>query len=83
MSVSPYRLLEFVVSTYDECEGPVTPVVAAERLDTRRALVDQRFETLEDCDLVRPLEDGYRPTVTGRELLALDIDDDVIIVDAQ
>jgi hypothetical protein len=83
MPVSPHRLLEFVATAYDEHDDPITPATAADEFDTTTAVVAERFERLADCELVRRVEGGYRPTVTGREFLALDLDEGVVVVDPQ
>jgi hypothetical protein len=44
-------------------------------------LVRDRFETFAECALLERVEEGYRPTVTARELLELEIAGDVVIVD--
>ncbi|WP_247006089.1 hypothetical protein [Halorientalis litorea] len=81
MTVSPTRLLAFVVDRYDEQGCPLTATDAATDLDVPPATVAARFERLADCDLLSAVEGGYRPTVTARELLALDCDGDVVVVD--
>jgi hypothetical protein len=44
-------------------------------------LVRDRFETFAECALLERVEEGYRPTVTARELLELELAGDVVIVD--
>jgi predicted transcriptional regulator len=63
------RLLTWLVDRYDTEEQPVTP-----------AEVANRFDSLESQCLLATVEGGYRPTVTARELLELDIDDDTFLV---
>lgn len=70
---SDLQLLSLVVETYDE-EGPVTPAMISPRIEGGLASVRECFERFEDCELVVAVEGGYRPTVTARELLELDID---------
>lgn len=65
-------VLAFVVRAYDAGERPVTPPPAVAALGLDRTTVRDRFETLHDCELVAQVDGGYRPTVTGRELLELD-----------
>jgi hypothetical protein len=83
MPVSQHQLLEFVVDAYDERDTPVTPAVAADQFDATPDAIADRLERLADCELLRQVDGGYRATVTGREYLALDLDEDVIIVDPQ
>ena len=72
------RLLEYVVDTYDQHERPVTAGEAARALDVDRALTARCLRAFADCHLVVPKADGYRPTVTARELLALEWDGAVV-----
>ena len=81
MTVSPTRLLAFVVDHYDEQGCPLTASDAATAFGVPQAAVTAQFERLADCDLLAAVEDGYRPTVTARELLALDCDGDIVVVD--
>jgi len=80
---SPHALLAFVAEQYDARERPVTAVDAAAAFDTSMECVSRLFRRLRDCELLAAVEGGYRPTVTGREYLALDIDDGTVIVDPQ
>lgn len=82
MTVSTSELLAFVVKSYDEHGRPVTTADATARFDADRAAVESGFGTLVDCELVAGVDRGYRPTVTGRELLDLDMTGDLVIVDA-
>jgi hypothetical protein len=82
MTPSPYRLLEFVVGTYDDLERPLTPADAATRFGMTREQADECFDRLVECELLVSADDGYRPTITARELLELDIDDEFVVVDA-
>ncbi|RXK51148.1 hypothetical protein [Halorientalis pallida] len=82
MSLSPHRLLEFVVATYDEVDRPLTPADAAARLEVGHQRADDCFERFAECELLATVDGGYRPTVTARELLDLDVDDEFVIVDA-
>jgi DNA-binding IclR family transcriptional regulator len=82
MTPSPYRLLEFVVGTYDDLERPLTPADAATRFGMPRERADECFDRLVECELLATVDDGYRPTITARELLELNIDDEFVVVDA-
>jgi predicted transcriptional regulator len=74
MDPSPHAVLVEVVERYDESAGPVSPHVVADSLDAPESAVSDRCESLCEFDLLYPEATGYRPTVTARELLALDID---------
>lgn len=82
MTVSNSQLLAFVVSLYDERGRPVTPETAAVRFDADAVAVRRAFDSLVECELVAGDGSGYRPTVTGREFLDLDVSGDLVIVDA-
>lgn len=81
MSISPHQLLSFTVDYYDEHEQPVTVAIATRQLNATPASVAAGFDRLVECELLQGTDGGYRPTVTGRELLALDIDPQYAIVD--
>jgi len=80
MDESSYRLLEQVVARYDEADEPVRPERLATTVDGDAESVRERLGRLERCELVASVDDGVRPTVTARELLALDIDDPGVLV---
>jgi predicted transcriptional regulator len=80
MDESSYRLLEQVVAQYDETDGPVSPERLATAVDEDLASVGKRLVRLERCELLATVDGGVRPTVTARELLALDIDDPSVLV---
>lgn len=79
------RVLERIVEQYDEEEQPVTAVEVGVSCAIDEESVRACFETLERNHLIVPVSDsGYRPTITARELLELDLDDDgVFILDAE
>jgi DNA-binding IclR family transcriptional regulator len=82
MTVSPHEILAFAVRVYDEREEPLTPSAVADRFGLTAETATERLDRLADCELLAPESDGFRPTVTARELLALDIDDEFVVVDA-
>jgi DNA-binding IclR family transcriptional regulator len=82
MTPSPYRLLEFVVATYDDLDRPLTPADTATQFGMPRENAVECFGKLVECELLTKADDGYRPTITARELLELDIDDEFVVVDA-
>jgi predicted transcriptional regulator len=78
------NVLSRLVARYDEREAPVTPAEIATVVDADIATVRECFEDFESKHLLKPADSGYRPTITARELLALDVDDDaLLILDAQ
>lgn len=81
MSPSPYRVLETAVALHDEGVQPLTPTAVAERVEPTPETVERLFARFVDCELLLPTGDGYAPTVTARELLALDPAGDVLILD--
>ena len=80
MEETNYRLLERVVEVHDRTDGAVQPAGLASAAGCDVATVRDCLASLEECDLVAPVDGGYRPTVTGRELLALDVDDPTWLV---
>ena len=72
------RLLEYVVERYDREERPVRPADAAGNLDIDESVVTHCLTAFADCHLVVNEGEGYRPTVTARELLALNWDGAVV-----
>ena len=72
------RLLEYVVERYDQREQPVTPSEAASQLEAEQAVVAHCLRAFAECQLVAREAGGYRPTVTARELLALDWDGAIV-----
>lgn len=80
MTASQMRILSRLVSRYDEREGPITATEMATVVDSDPATLREFFENYESKHLLKPVDDGYRPTVTARELLELDIDDDALVI---
>lgn len=82
MSPSPHTVLVAVVDRYRESNGAVTARELAERQGVSEEAFAQPLESLCEFELLESTEDGYRPTVTARELLALDVElDDVFVLD--
>lgn len=74
-------LLRRLVAQFDEQQEPVTIRSLVTETDLDRDRVLQCVRIFEDCHLIEPVSaDGYRPTVTARELLALELGDDEFIV---
>ncbi|WP_135665622.1 hypothetical protein [Halorhabdus rudnickae] len=76
-------VLAAAVEHYDTTGGPVTPAAIRGLLERDEAAIETRFRQLVDCELLAPVENGYRPTVTGREFLDLDVECGPIIVDTE
>lgn len=81
MSVTRRTVLERLARTSDaEREATTTTTALATSLDTDERLIESHVESLVACELVRTYPDGrVRITITGEELLALDIDDTVVV----
>ena len=80
MALSRTHLLAETVAKYDRREHPVSPTELAETTGDERKMIQARFEEFESKRLLTQVEDGYRPTITARELLALDIDDEMLLI---
>jgi len=84
MTTARMHVLSRLVARYDEREVPVTPREIAAVVDPDLATVQECFADFESKHLLKTAGDGYRPTVTARELLDLDLDDNaLVILDAQ
>lgn len=82
MSLSPHAVLAEVVDRYDRTGEPVAARELRESLDVSGSALDQPLDSLCEFELLERTARGYRPTVTGRELLALDIElEDVLVLD--
>lgn len=80
---SPRRVLAALVARHDERGAPLSPAVLAAALDgdPHPRAVERCLDRLVDCELAATTPDGYRPTVTGREFLDLDIGGGFAVVD--
>lgn len=67
-------VLEPIVARYDELERPVTARELVGVLEPSQSVIADCLSELADNELLAPEGDGYRPTITARELLELDID---------
>jgi predicted transcriptional regulator len=74
------RLLRWIVDRYDADEEPVVPAKAAAQFEGDIKTLCDSFDSLESNCLLAAVEGGYRPTITARELLELDIDDDTLVI---
>lgn len=73
------ELLASIVDRYDESGNPVEPVEFASTPAQLQSIRDC-FEDFESKYLLTVEDGGYRPTVTARELLELDIEDDGLVL---
>jgi len=80
MTVSHMDVLSETVALYDGRGAPVTPPELAEKLDTDDGRIRTCFEDLESKCLLKQVTGGYRPTVTARELLELELSGDLPLV---
>jgi predicted transcriptional regulator len=80
MPHSKQAVLETVVTRFDETTKPVTLATVAAALDLSPATVAPILSDLEGYELLRRTDGGYRPTVTARELLELDVFDEELVV---
>lgn len=78
MTQSTRRLLEVLLNQYEASNAPVSVAELASQLDTGREVTRKQLGKLERYELVTSdgTGTGYRPTVTGREFLELELDDD-------
>lgn len=74
------QVLSETVTRYDTQEEPVTPEELAETVEGDIETVRGCFEEFESKHLLKCVEGGYRPTVTARELLELDVPDSTLLV---
>jgi predicted transcriptional regulator len=74
------RLLERLIALYDRHERPVPASELADRLGTDPDAVRDHLAALRSSELVETDGTGWVPTVTGRELLALDVDPEGFVI---
>jgi predicted transcriptional regulator len=84
MTGNKLQFLSWFVERYDAAEQPVTPIEAADHFGIDVETARTCFDEFESNDLLATVGDrGYRPTVTARELLELDVDDtEFLVLDA-
>lgn len=82
MSVSTHTVLVEIVDQTGSADDAVTKAALAKALSVPESALCSPIESLIDCELLEATENGYRPTVTAHELLALDVDvANVLVVD--
>jgi predicted transcriptional regulator len=81
MSHNQLQILSRVVDRYEADEQPATPAEIANATGTDIEEIRACFDNLEENCLLTTVDDGgYRPTVTARELLELDIDEESLLI---
>ena len=81
MSPSPHAVLVETVTLAEEAGEPVSSARLAESLDVPEPALADPLDSLCEYELLAATGDGYRPTVTAHELLALDVElDDTLVV---
>lgn len=85
MTPSPYETLEALVDRFDEAGAPISPESLADRLNADPDEIRDLLAVLQSHELITETGDGdVTPTVTGRELLELDVsDDDFVVIEAR
>jgi predicted transcriptional regulator len=82
MSPLSHTVLVTLRDRYDATEEPVAADTVAELCGEAQADVIPVLRSLCGTDFVVKTDDGYRPTVTAREFLKLDVEvEDVVAVD--
>lgn len=81
MTGKQLQVLSWLVERYDAAERPVTPTEAADHFGIDVETARSCFDEFESNHLLKSIDkQGYRPTVTARELLELDFDDSEFLV---
>lgn len=80
MDENQLRALSWTVDRYDKQDRPVRPVDVADQFGSEIDAVRSCFDDLEAKCLLAQVDGGYRPTITARELLELDLDDDAVLI---
>lgn len=82
MSLSQHTVLVTALDEYDAAGGPVSVESIAGAVSADPSRVRPVVAALSESEFLAETAEGYRPTVTARELLDLDIElDDVVAVD--
>jgi len=82
MDVSPHTVLVTVRDEYDAVDKPVGPQQIAAAIGTTSNDIRPTLESLYRSEFLAKTGDGYRPTVTAREFLELDVElSDVAVVE--
>jgi len=82
MSLSPKTVLIAVAELAEEPGEAVAETALADHLGVPESVLADPLDSLCACELLEAADGGYRTTITGRELLALDVElGDVLVVD--
>lgn len=82
MAPTTQDVFQTVLVEYDDTDGPASVRSVATSLDEPVSRVRPVLTSLCRCDLLASVEGGYRPTVTAREFIELDLEfDDVVVFD--
>jgi len=73
MDVSPHAVLIAICEKYDTVDEPVDPQQIATAVGTTPRQVRPILKSLRRTEFVAETAEGYRPTVTAREFLELEI----------
>jgi len=82
MDVSPHAVLVAVRDEYDAVDEPVGPQQIATAVGTTPRQIRPILESLYRSEFLAKTAKGYRPTITAREFLELDVKlSDVAVVE--
>jgi len=73
MDASPHAVLVAICEKYDTVDEPVGPTQIATAVGTTPRQVRPILKSLRRTEFVAETAEGYRPTITAREFLELDI----------
>jgi Holliday junction resolvasome RuvABC ATP-dependent DNA helicase subunit len=80
MTLSTHALLTEITDRYQQAGEPVAVQELCESLDVPESAIEDSLDSLCEFELLERTDSGCRPTVTARELLALEIDPDEVLV---
>lgn len=82
MDVSPHAVLVAVRDEFDAVDEPVSPQQIATAVGTTPRQIQPTLDSFCQAEFLGRTTDGYRPTVTAREFLELDVElSDVAVVE--
>jgi len=82
MDASPHAVLVAVRDEFDAIDEPVSPQQIATAVGTTPGQIDPALDSLCQAEFLVQTREGYRPTVTAREFLELDVElTDVAVVE--
>lgn len=83
MATTKQHLLEVLVDMSDQTDEPIAVDQLSDHLDADSSTVLECLQSLESSGLIErsSTNGGYSPTVTGRELLALDPEATFIVIE--